>query len=137
MQRHALLRAGRGDLILKLKAYIVFRMGLGMTRPRRVDDISGLQGELGSCPYLATILTRRDYYALHKYVAKMRRLHVYATGCKWRFYVLCRKIVEVAKSCNRLHLAVASFLHRLLNLDIAAMQSSMGPRMGSRSSDER
>ena len=60
MQWQALLRAGWGDFIPKLKAYIVFRMGPSITHPCRVDDIRDPQGGLGSCPYLAKIITRRE-----------------------------------------------------------------------------
>ena len=72
LQRRKLLRVGRPDLIPRLDNYLCFRLGLGMLRPRRVDDIWDGNGALCANAYMAKLLTRAEYYTLHKYVSGCR-----------------------------------------------------------------
>lgn len=48
-----------------LLRYILFRVGVGMLRPRTVDDIWA-SGTLHHSPYLASFLPRKKYYAIHR-----------------------------------------------------------------------
>ena len=61
----ALEKNGASELIPKLTNYILFRVMLGMWRPRRVDDVwhpTALCAHKG----LASLLTREEYYEIHR-----------------------------------------------------------------------
>ena len=61
----ALEKNGASELIPKLTNYILFRVMLGMWRPRRVDDVwhpTALCAHKG----LASLLTREEYYKIHR-----------------------------------------------------------------------
>ena len=61
----ALAKNGASELIPKLTNYILFRVMLGMWRPRRVDDVwhpTALCAHKG----LASLLTREEYYKIHR-----------------------------------------------------------------------
>lgn len=59
----ALEKNNRVDLMPLVTKYMWFRVGLGMIRPVRVDDV-WMQGELGHNEYLAGLVTRAQYYDL-------------------------------------------------------------------------
>ena len=58
-------RNGRADLKALVPQYIWFRIGLGVVRPLRVDDIWN-SAHLCYSPYLANLLTRTKYYDMVK-----------------------------------------------------------------------
>ena len=57
----ALERRGRGDLKALLTRYVWFRIGLGMVRPVRVDEVWDAT-HICYNVYLANLLTRTEYY---------------------------------------------------------------------------
>ena len=57
---------GRPDLVDKIENYVWFRVGLGMVRPVRIDDLWDTSS-LNFNKYLANVLSRQDYYHLVKY----------------------------------------------------------------------
>ena len=92
LQRRKLLRVGRPDLIPRLDNYLCFRLGLGMLRPRRVDDISDRNGALCANAYMAKLLTRAEYYTLHKYVSGCGlKKAVSQSGCTLFFRAVAKK----------------------------------------------
>ena len=92
LQRLKLLRVGRPDLIPRLDNYLCFRLGLGMLRPRRVDDIWDRNGALCANAHMAKLLTRAEYYTLHKYVSGCRlKKAVSQSGCTRFFRAVAKK----------------------------------------------
>lgn len=62
-----LVERGFGSLASQLPAYLAMKMGIGMVRPRRIDDLYN-PNELCYNAFLASLLTRKDYYTIHKNV---------------------------------------------------------------------
>ena len=75
LQCQALRDHGRPDLLPLVPRYNAFLILLGMVRPMQVDGVWDRKGLLYN-PYMANVLTRRQYYLLQR----LLRTDVVATG---------------------------------------------------------
>ena len=66
LQEERLESVGKAELIEHLEAYAWFRIGLGMVRPNRIDDIWDTAA-LGYNRYMSRLFDRKTYYKLHKW----------------------------------------------------------------------